>query len=243
MRVGNDAGHGGIDPGAIGSTGLREKDITLAISLELTKELIRNDFQVTTTRTKDITVELNARDDVFDNAKCDIGISIHVNSSTDKAADYISTWIYKKGGKAEIFGVMVQRRLVQVTGWEDGGVREKNLAMVRETNMPTVLVELGFISNPLQEKWLKNPENQKKLAQSITMGICDFTGKPYKNISVPSLIGRKIETEYDLYVGENKLAKKAIVIDGVSYSPVRLLAESLNKTVKFDGNKKRIDII
>jgi N-acetylmuramoyl-L-alanine amidase len=194
MRVGDDPGHGGSDPGAIGPTGLKEKDVTLPIGLMLGELLKFNGIEPVYTRQTDTSLvkreglsfkewqkrELNAREKIIDDAKCDIAVSIHCNGSTDPRHKYISTYIYARGGKAEHLAIFVQRHLVESTGWEDGGIKVGNLHMVRETDMPAILVELGFITNEKQEAWLKEKNNQYKLAKAIAQGICDYYCRPFK---------------------------------------------------------------
>ena len=180
LLIGIDPGHGGSlkvggDPGAIGKFS-KEKDITLAVSLHLDKALKRNGFATVMTRTTDKTVSLEERTNLL--KAVDFAVSVHVNSSTSPDPDYVSTFIYAKGGEAEKCAELVQKELVAVTGWEDGGVRTGNLHMVRETKAPAILTEAGFISNPAQEEWLN--ENPKKIAEAICKGVCSYYGKNYK---------------------------------------------------------------
>lgn len=184
MKIGIDPGHGGFDPGAVGPARLYEKDVTLGISLYLSKILqdagwdvmLTRGADVAVSRTKDVNQDLWARTNLLNAAKCDYAISVHVNSATNAGANYISTFIQGKGGQAEKLASKVQPQLVQATGWPDGGVRVQNLHMTRETKMPAILVECGFISNPEQERQLRLPETQKKLARAIADGVLAHLG-------------------------------------------------------------------
>ncbi|MEN6391073.1 MAG: N-acetylmuramoyl-L-alanine amidase [Syntrophomonas sp.] len=186
MRIGIDPGHGGRDPGAIGPTGLYEKDVTLAISMELNRLLQAAGLETFVVRSDDRTMELVTRTALINNMKCDLAISAHCNSTGSQQANYISTFIQAQGGEAERLAQKVQNELVQATGWPDGGVRVKNLHMTRETRMPAILCECGFISNPGQEEQLRQPEVQKKIAQAIADGVLDYLGitKGDKNMTV-----------------------------------------------------------
>ena len=177
MKIGIDPGHGGRDPGAVGPTGIREKDVTLPISLELGQLLKQAGFEPVLTRIDDRAVELATRSSMLNNQNCDLAISVHINSAARREADYISTFIQGKNGEAEKLAQKVQAELVRATGWPDGGVRGKDLHMTRETKMPAILVECGFISNPEQERQLRQPETQKKLAQAIAGGILEYVGR------------------------------------------------------------------
>lgn len=172
-RVGIDPGHGGKDSGAVGPGGLLEKTVNLETALKLRRLLSANEFEVIMTRDKDVEISLSQRVAILNDAKCDLVISVHCNSSTNPA-DYVSTFILGKGGKAEVAAGYIQRYLVKVTGWPDGGVREANYTILKQTHAPAVLVEMGFISNPSQEKWLAENSSQVQLAEAIARGTCDF---------------------------------------------------------------------
>lgn len=178
-KVGIDPGHGGRDPGALG---ISEKDINLGIALHLNEALKRHGIDRVMTRTNDVTVSLKERTDFLNKHNVDLAVSIHVNSSTKPSADYISTFVLTTTEKAYNCAILVQREIVKVTGFTDGGVRTKNLHMLRETKMPAVLIEAGFISNPQQRDWLSKDENQKALAEGICKGICGYFGIPYKEV-------------------------------------------------------------
>lgn len=248
MKIGIDPGHGGKDSGAIGPGGLKEKDVVLAVSLELEKLLKHNGFDTVITRKSDTFPELIERSNMFNRAKCDLAISVHCNAATSTRADYISTFIQGRGGKAETLAIYVQRHLAQTTGWEDGGIRVANLHMTRETKMPAVLVELGFISNPAQEKWLKVPENQKKLAEAIARGVCDSQGKAYKahkeetKKQANSLVGMKIETDAKVVFNGKEIPSG--ISGGKTYVELRLLVQLLNMLkIDYDNATKTTTLI
>ena len=223
MKIGIDPGHGGRDPGAIGPTRLYEKDVTLGISLELGRLLKAAELEPVFTRTDDRTVELITRTALLNNMKCDLALSVHINSAARREADYISTFIQGTGGRAEQLAKKVQAELVQATGWEDGGVRIKNLHMTRETKMPAILVECGFISNPEQEKQLRQPEFQRKLARAIADGVLAYLGKGK---------GGNAVSDIKVIVKGKELPGK--LIDNRTWVPLRELIEALNNQVIWD---------
>jgi len=181
MKIGIDPGHGGTDPGAIGPTGLLEKDVNLAISLEVDRILREAELNTFMTRTSDRTMDLVTRSSLLNKMKCDLAISIHCNSAANRSADYFAVFVIQLGGEAEKLALKVIDRVTAATGWswgaDDDGIREKNLHMLRETLMPAILIECGFISNPEQEKQLRDPQFQKKLAQAIAEGVLDYLGR------------------------------------------------------------------
>ncbi len=167
MIIGIDPGHGGIDPGAIGPTGTREADITLKISLLLADKLRKRGHSVVLTRLEDDAVSLRDRVELLNDAGCDLVLSIHINAFDSPDPDYISAWICGPGGQAEKIANALLPALAAATGWPDGGVRVKGFYVLRKTDAPTVVLELGFISNPEQEKQLQDSTIQYNLAEDI----------------------------------------------------------------------------
>lgn len=232
MRIGIDPGHGGSDPGAIGPSGLHEAEVNLDVGLRLAKILYDHDLEIIRTRTEDKYVSLFERVRTLNRAKCDHVVSIHCNASAFPEANYISTFIQGKGGKAEQLAKAIQTRLVEATAWPDGEVRVKNLHMTRETLMPAVLVEMGFISNPEQESLLRDPECRTILAKAIATGIFDFLG-----------IEPAIAADLPLPLASIKVGGRLIGgvnIRGRVYAPVRELAEALGHEVEWDDKAKTV---
>ena len=173
MKIGIDPGHGGEDPGAVGPGGTLEKDVNLGIAQRVQFLLSRMGIETVMTRSDDSPKSLMARSNLLNGARVDYAISIHCNASADPGPNYISTYIQARGGEAELLASRVQARMVQSTGWPDGGVIQ-NLHMTRETRMPAILCECGFINNPAQELLLKTSEVQTRIAGAIVDGICEF---------------------------------------------------------------------
>jgi N-acetylmuramoyl-L-alanine amidase len=227
MRIGIDPGHGGRDPGAIGPTRLYEKDVTLGISLELGRLLKAAGLEPVFTRTDDRTVELVTRSALLNNQKCGLAISVHINSATRQEANYFAVFVQRLGGEAEKLAHRVIEKVTAATGWswgaDDDGIREKNLHMVRETKMPAILIECGFISNPEQEKQLRQPEFQAKLAQAIADGVLAYLGKEKGGSAV---------SDVKVIVKGKELPGK--LIDNRTWVPLREIIEALNNQVIWD---------
>ena len=180
-----DPGHGGKDPGAVGPTGLKEKDVNLKIALNVGKLLTDRKLKISYTRTTDILLgntigeDLNARVELANSAKAKYFVSIHNNSFSNKEAKGTETYIYGKGGQAEKLAEAVQRNLVQITGLHDRGVKVANFYVLKYTMMPAILVEAAFISNPEEEKSLKEDIFIQKIATGISKGITEYLGKEW----------------------------------------------------------------
>lgn len=183
-----DPGHGGSDSGAIGPTGVMEKEITLRISLELEKLLKAEGATVYMTRTKDTEVspkgpratdveELQARCDIANRRKSDIFISIHMDSFTNKEAKGTTGYYYSQGSqKGRELADKIRSNLVDQLGTQSRGTQTCNFYVVKNTDMPATLIEVAFVSNPEEEKLLNSKEGIKKAATAIADGIADYFG-------------------------------------------------------------------
>lgn len=195
-KGGSDAGHGqyiggNFDSGAVGPKGTYESNIVLAIMLfyeERMKARLGNQFQSIRARkpgevlrVANLSEDLRVRYTLFNREKCDFTISFHINSADTPKAAYIASYIVGTGGSAEELAKAIQPRMCAAVpfekyGMEDGGVRVQNFAMVREPDAPSVLVEMGFISNPNEEQELLKPEIQKALGYAVADGVCAWLG-------------------------------------------------------------------
>ena len=182
-RITVDPGHGGSDPGAVGKSGLMEKAVTLAISSELQKLLTSAGAKVVMTRSGDYDVhsagasdveELQARVNVARKAKADMFISIHVDSFSDPSAGGTSTYYYPKSPQDQLLAAEVQKGLVGQLGLYNRGWRENDFYVLKYTNVPSILVEAAFISNPTEEAKLRQADFVKKAAQGIYSGIVRY---------------------------------------------------------------------
>jgi N-acetylmuramoyl-L-alanine amidase len=177
VKICIDPGHGGADPGAIGPTGLREKDVNLAVGLKLA-ELLKPIAEVKLTRTTDIAVSLKDRAAIANSWGADYFISVHSNSFTDRKVGGVETWAYAPGGNGEKLAKAVQAELVKVTGLANRGVKfNSKFAVLRDTKAPAILTETGFISNPAEEKLLKTDAFRDKIARAIAQGVAKQLGK------------------------------------------------------------------
>lgn len=175
-----DAGHGGSDPGAIGSDGTKEKNITLSIT-KMVKEILEDKgAKVYMTRTTDVDVfgpnasdaeELQARVNVGEKYNSDMFVSLHINSSVNKNVGGFSTYYYPKTDNDLRLAKNIQNKLAANFGVDDLGVRQANFYVIKRISMPAVLVEMCFISNEKELTLMKGQWFQKKTARLIAEGI------------------------------------------------------------------------
>ncbi|MFS8888997.1 N-acetylmuramoyl-L-alanine amidase [Synechococcus sp. R55.1] len=169
-----DPGHGGRDPGAIGVDGIQEKDIVLSISHQVRRLLQERGYGVVMTRTDDREVLLQPRVDMAVQANAALLVSIHANALDRSGIHGIETY-YLRPDSAELAAIL-HRSLVRATGAADRGVRRARFFVVRETpvGMPSVLLELGYVTNPTEGRKLATAEYQAILARAIADGIETF---------------------------------------------------------------------
>lgn len=170
-----DAGHGAKDSGAVGVTGKYEKNFNLAIVLKTAELLKKEDnIDVVLTRSDDTFLELKERAAIANNLNADIFISVHANSSASSSASGTETYYQREASKA--LANVMHKYLVKATGLSDRGVRYGNFHVIRETKMPAVLLEVGYLSNKKDESLLFTEELQNKVAASIVSGIKEYLG-------------------------------------------------------------------
>lgn len=186
-----DPGHGGIDSGAVGF-GLCEKDINLAIALRLEEKLKAEGYTVLMTRRTDIYLgpnggtleDLATRAALANDNNADLFVSIHQNSGVFTAKG-IETYYQEAASAPSNNGVDqkwriaesgelafdVQKNLINQTGFYDRGVKNANFHVIRQTKMPAILVEGGFISNQSDAANMGTATHQNRMAEAIRLGV------------------------------------------------------------------------
>lgn len=199
-----DAGHGGRDEGAK-CRGVQEKTLTLEIALRLEQILNGRGFPTVQTRTTDVYVSLADRSDIANRIKGPaIFVSIHFNQGGDRgttgvetfyAADKVPppndwTWVglFSRSeplDTGENLAAEVQYAVVLKTGARDRGIRARHLYVTRHTRIPAILVEGGFISNPMESHLLGDDDYASNLAEGIANGITEWCRTQHKPLPLP----------------------------------------------------------
>ena len=174
MRVCVDAGHGGVDPGAIAlqPTRLEEKDVTLALAFLLEEELVLRGHEVLMTRRQDRTLALDARAEFANRYDAELVVSLHCNAAADPRVEGMEVF-HRPGsrpGREAAAGILTHM-LAAFPGHENRGVKEADFTVLREAAAPGVLVEAEFLTNPAQARFLADPRNQRGLARAIAEGV------------------------------------------------------------------------
>lgn len=188
-----DAGHGGHDPGATGN-GLREKDIALDVVMKTFNYIHEHypSIDCRPTRTNDRFIELIERSRFSNRIDADCFVSVHVNSAGSTAANGVESFRHTSQSaksKAGVLQNLLHKRLAAIWkkhGRADRGKKSANFSVVRETDCPAVLVELGFIVNSKDANLLKSDAFLSSQAQAIGDGIAEFVGAEKKAPTAPA---------------------------------------------------------
>ena len=181
-----DPGHGGFDPGKVGTAGTLEKDINLAISLKLKEILVKSGYTVTMTRQKDEALceqnasrkkvsDLNTRLDLIQREEPELTVSIHQNSYS-AGTKGAQVFYYSQSEEGHRLARVLQETLKEEIGDGNHRVEKANDSyyMLKKSQGPFVIVECGFLSNPEEEKLLNSEDYQKKMAKALAEGIEKF---------------------------------------------------------------------
>ncbi|MDO4481365.1 MAG: N-acetylmuramoyl-L-alanine amidase [Bacillota bacterium] len=168
-----DPGHGGSDPGAIYAE-VNEKDINLAVA-QKTAQLLKNEgYEVVMTREDDVFVELADRAAAANRYSDPVFVSIHCNASENPESFGIETYSARGSNKGRAFGKLIHNEVLESTGTDDRGMHERNFVVLRNTACPSVLVEIGFLSNEGERNRLTDNSYQNKIALGIAQGITNY---------------------------------------------------------------------
>lgn len=172
VRIVLDAGHGGDQPGCV-VNGATEKDITLSIVLQLQEKLESEGATVVLTRSTDYDVSLPDRSEVANNAGANYFISIHCNSYEDDSSVKGFECYYYQSAESENLAEAITSE-ADSRSISTRKVKEENYAVLRETAIPTVLIEVGFLTNSEERGKLLSLEYQGLLAEAIANGILGY---------------------------------------------------------------------
>ncbi|MEM8545226.1 MAG: N-acetylmuramoyl-L-alanine amidase [Cyanobacteria bacterium P01_H01_bin.119] len=169
-----DPGHGGRDPGAIGIGGLQEKGVVLSISRQVAAILAQQGVQVVMTRDSDYFIDLDPRVQLAERVNADLFVSIHANAISLSRPDVngFETYYYSDAGLR--LARTIHNAVLQIVSHRDRGVRRARFYVLRNTSMPAVLVETGFVTGAVDAPNLNNPAWQQQMASGIAQGILQY---------------------------------------------------------------------
>jgi N-acetylmuramoyl-L-alanine amidase len=166
-----DAGHGGAEPGAL-RAGIYEKNITIEIARKVKRNLERAGISVVMTREADESVSLKERTVITNTVMPDAFVSIHVNSSESSQPNGLETYYYTPQSKE--LAQDVHKKLNAYISAPDRGIRTARFYVIRNTEVPAILTEIGYISNNGERAELLTESRQDATAKAIAEGIINF---------------------------------------------------------------------
>jgi N-acetylmuramoyl-L-alanine amidase len=182
-----DPGHGGHDGGAR-SGGVREKDLNLKIGKLIAERLMAEGATVIMTRSTDVFISLNKRAQIANSNQADYFISTHINSTGGAATQSGTITFHHKGNAlGKQLASAIQNEIAKVNKlpnkgvWSDGRIYQTGFAVLRQTKMPGVLLELGFINHPKDRARMVTEDFQQSVAAAVVRGMKVFLGDAKKN--------------------------------------------------------------
>ena len=186
-----DAGHGGFDGGAVAEDGTLEKDINLLIASNLKEFCKLGGFEVIMTRESDTGTEVDESDSISNRKKSDmkrrlavieenpdaIFVSIHLNKFTTSTASGAQVFYSKNHTNSEFLAECVQKTMVDLIQKENTRTikqADNSIFLLKKSNIPSIIIECGFLSNFSELKLLKNYDYQRKIAFAIYCGILNY---------------------------------------------------------------------
>jgi N-acetylmuramoyl-L-alanine amidase len=172
-------GHGGLETGAAGATGLWAKDVSLTVSLLLRDELRDRGAMVVMTRETDRDVSLSDRQRSIAQAEPTLALTIHYtaveeNGDAERSQGVRSHWYHPQSHEPAVF---LHNYLIEHLGRAPGGIFWNNLALTRPTEAPAVVLELGFMTHPEEFEWIADGDAQRVLARVLADGIAAWLQK------------------------------------------------------------------
>jgi N-acetylmuramoyl-L-alanine amidase len=212
-----DAGHGGKDPGAIGPSGVYEKDIVLDIAKKLKKILERKGIKVIMTREKDEFISLKDRTVLASNSKADLFVSVHANAHDKRSVNGVEVYTLRdldvfekneaqrqenhdtfysrldmKENDTQLKAILsdmlydykqaesmrlardTAKGVADFVSAKDLGQKSSRFFVLRNTLVPAILIEVGYLTNPKEEKMLKTDAYRQRVAYAIAQSILEF---------------------------------------------------------------------
>ena len=173
IRIALDPGHGGVDDGCV-KGGVLEKELNLSIAVGVKERLEAMGYQVVLTRDSDCALSLRERVKLAKEAHADIYVSIHQNSSELSGVNGMELYysVQNAGDDSRRLAELIQNHAVKDTGASARAIFEwEELYVVRESAMPSCLIETGFLTNSRERNRLKTSEYQSRIAEGIATGI------------------------------------------------------------------------
>ncbi|MFS0785270.1 N-acetylmuramoyl-L-alanine amidase [Shouchella sp. 1P09AA] len=167
IRVVLDAGHGGYDPGAV-ANGIQEKHVAKAYKDQVKRTLEADGIDVVETRTSDEFVSLASRVNQANQAQADLFLSIHANSFADPSVGGFETHYYQSSREATVINREISRLN---TGNRMRGTYQSNFQVLRDTAIPAVLIEVGYLTNQADAQLVQTSQHQQEVSEAVRRAV------------------------------------------------------------------------
>jgi N-acetylmuramoyl-L-alanine amidase len=183
-----DPGHGGYDPGAITKQGVYEKSINLQIAQKVKEMLSPSGIKVFLTREEDIDyvpdgvkgkttkkhIDLNCRIEMAKEVNADIFVSLHVNATETGKQSGAETFYHYQSEPGKRLAELIQQELIKIPGMNRRIAKPGDFYIIKNSSMPAVMVEMGYLSSLKEQKKLQQSWYQEQLARAIAKGIANY---------------------------------------------------------------------
>jgi len=266
MKIVIDPGHGGQDRYNRGPTGYVEADGVLDIGIRLRKLLEEAGYTIKMTRDTDETVSLYNRSEMANEWGGNLFLSLHTNAAATSSANGIEIFHSQNGLYGDQFyqeskkvAEIIQDELIEATGLKDRGTKTRLIksttssiygkdyyAVIRRTKMPSLIIEMGFHTNPEEEALLKTPEFRQKLAEAIAAGVKEAYPIEPPDEHSGGDTETPIEKEFEVHQlkviieGQENLID-GYITEGTFYVPIRFLEEFGYKVI-YDASQPAVII-
>lgn len=189
-----DAGHGGVDPGAVGKNSTLEKDITLAVSKRLKVLVQQAGGKAIMVREEDVDLgtaqgllkrkreDLAQRIQLANDSQADVYLSIHANSFPNEKLTGAQVFYYSNSAEGKLLAQSVQQELNSLAGGKRIAKSNQELFILKKANRAVVMIELGFLSNAGEEQKLNDPNYQQQLAVAVYQGLANYLGNSQNSL-------------------------------------------------------------
>ena len=176
-----DPGHGGHDRGGVPGQRVSEKMMTLDVSQRLKKILEGAGYRVIMTRNSDVFIPLGTRSAIANSYRGATFVSVHFNSARRAGANGIETYYFRSD--SAMLAASIHRNVVSIAPTENRGIRRRGYFVLRRTNIPGVLVECGFLTNPTEARYALSDSYRQRLAEAIARGVRRMPAGPNKPLT------------------------------------------------------------
>lgn len=217
---------------------MKENEFNRAVAALLDVHLKRCGFRTLLVAAGDTDTPLAERTAAANKAKADFYISIHANAAGAggwSSARGIETYHYSGSVKGKAAAEILHRHLLSGTSLPNRGVKEADFQVLRETSMPAVLVEAGFMTNKEDAILLLSEAYRAECAEELARGICELYGVSFVRAAAAKPIDLTV-------IARGAKIDGAKMIDDVAYTPVRPLAVALGHIVKWDAVTKSVQV-